>query len=73
MPDERRSDLSNKIEWINDLLVDYGLLEDDNWKVIKELKVVCNWIDRDNPRCDIDIYSLIDSNGWKQSTWKSLI
>lgn len=73
MPDARKCDLSNKIESINDLLVKYGLLEDDNWEIISELKVSCNWIDRDNPRCDVDIYSLIETQGWKQLTWKSLI
>lgn len=73
MPDMIRSDLSNKVESINDMLVKFWLLADDNREIINELKVVCNWVDRQNPRCDIDIYSLIETNGWKQSTWKSLI
>jgi len=73
MPDARKCDLSNKVESINDLLVKYWLLADDNRNVIKELKVVCNWVDRNNPRCEIDIYSLIQTQGWKQSTWESLI
>ena len=59
MPDMRKSDLSNKIESINDMLVKYWLLADDNWEIINELKVSCNWVDRQNPRCEIDIYSLI--------------
>ena len=59
MPDARKTDLSNKVESINDLLVKYGLLEDDNRNVIKELKVVCNGVDKQNPRVDVDIYQLI--------------
>lgn len=73
MPDMIRSDLSNKVESINDMLVKFWLLADDNREIINELKVSCNWVDRQNPRCEIDIYSLIETNGWKQSTWKSLI
>ena len=38
MPDEIRSDLSNKVESINDMLVKFWLIEDDNWKIINELK-----------------------------------
>lgn len=60
MPDKRKSDLSNKVESINDMLVKYWLLEDDNWTVIRELKVSCMWVDRNNPRCVINIYSLND-------------
>jgi Holliday junction resolvase RusA-like endonuclease len=73
MPDMRKSDLSNKIESINDMLVKYWLLADDNREIISELKVSCNWVDRTHPRCEIDIYSLIQTQGWKQLTWKSLI
>ena len=59
MPDARKSDLSNKVESINDMLVKYWLLEDDNWEIISELKVSCMWVDRKNPRCEVDIYQLI--------------
>jgi len=60
LPDRRRTDLSNKVESINDLFVKYGLLEDDNWEIIKELKVSWMGVDRENPRCEIDIYSLYE-------------
>ena len=55
MPDARKTDLSNKVESINDLLVDYWLLEDDNRNIIKELFIRCNGIDKENPRCEIQI------------------
>ena len=39
-PTKHRKDSSNLIESINDLLVDYGLLDDDNWFVIHEQKIL---------------------------------
>lgn len=54
-PDNRKTDLSNKIESINDMLVKYWLLEDDNWKIIRRLEVVSEWVDKDNPRAEIEI------------------
>lgn len=53
-PDKRPSDLSNKTESIMDLLVDAGLIEDDNWFVIKKLVLIFGGVDKDNPRCEIE-------------------
>lgn len=42
-PTLRKADITNKLESIMDLMVDYGLLEDDNFRVVpmfKELKGV---------------------------------
>lgn len=58
MPDNRKTDLSNKIESINDLLVKYWLLEDDNCKIIQEMNIYYKWIDRENPRCKLEITKL---------------
>ena len=55
MPDARKTDLSNKVESINDLLVKYWLLEDDNRNIINELNIRCGGIDKENPRCEIQI------------------
>jgi hypothetical protein len=55
-PDNKRYDLSNKIEWINDLLVDYWVLEDDNHKIIQMMNITSMWVDRENPRAEIQIY-----------------
>lgn len=60
MPDRRKTDLSNKVESINDMFVEYGLLEDDNWQIIKEMQITCLWIEKDNPRCEVSIYSLTE-------------
>ena len=44
--DKRRADASNKLESINDLLVDYGFLEDDNWFVIDTLTLLPIIVDK---------------------------
>ena len=53
-PDKRKADLSNKFESIADLLVDSGLIEDDNWFVLKDVHLVFGGIDRENPRVEIE-------------------
>ena len=56
-PDKRGTDLSNKAESIMDLLVDKGILEDDNWFIVPKLTIEMKGIDRTNPRCEIWIES----------------
>ena len=58
MPDNRKTDLSNKIESINDLFVRYWVIEDDNRKIIRNIEAESMWIDRNNPRCEIQIFIL---------------
>jgi len=60
-PDARKTDLSNKVEGINDLLVKYGYLEDDNCTIIKKMILSYKGIDRDDPRCEILISSIDDA------------
>lgn len=57
MPDNRVADLSNKVESINDLLVKYWLLTDDNRKIINEMYIACNGVDKANPRVEVEIYN----------------
>lgn len=54
-PDDRKRDLSNQIESVNDLLVDYGFLEDDNRRIVQEIHLYDGGIDRKNPRCEIEV------------------
>ncbi len=54
-PDKRKSDLSNKFESIADLLVDNGIIEDDNWSIVNDIRIIYKGIDREKPRCDIII------------------
>lgn len=49
----RRSDLSNKCESVMDLLVDSGVLTDDNWYVVPELKMKFGGVDKSNPRASV--------------------
>jgi Holliday junction resolvase RusA-like endonuclease len=52
-PDKRATDLSNKTESIMDLLVDAGILKDDNWYVVSELTLRFGGVDKENPRAEI--------------------
>jgi Holliday junction resolvase RusA-like endonuclease len=38
--DNRRRDLSNMTESVMDLLVDYGIIEDDRWQICRFVSVV---------------------------------
>lgn len=54
-PDRLRADLSNKFESIADLLVKGNILQDDNWKVLKEVHQFAMGVDKLNPRVEIEI------------------
>lgn len=48
-----RADLSNRCESAMDLLVDAGLIEDDNWEIIRKLTLEFGGYDKNNPRVEI--------------------
>lgn len=50
MPDNRRTDLTNKAESVMDLLVDNEFIIDDCWQEINPLHLECGGVDRENPR-----------------------
>ena len=52
--DFRRRDCDNGASSILDLLVDAGVLSDDNWKIVQTLKVA-NFYDKGNPRVKVEI------------------
>ena len=54
-PDKRRWDLTNKAESIMDLLVDNGILKDDNAHVVSKLTLVNCGFDKKDPRVIIMI------------------
>lgn len=58
MPDNRKCDISNKIESINDLLVDIGFIEDDNWTIIKSFTARVIGVDKENAGCRIRVDEL---------------
>jgi Holliday junction resolvase RusA-like endonuclease len=53
MPDNRKADLTNKAESIMDLLVDLKIIEDDSWKHIPRLILICDGVNKENPGADI--------------------
>jgi len=54
-PDKRASDLTNKAESIMDLLVDKGVLEDDNWWIVSNIELIFMGVDKEYPRCEVCI------------------
>ena len=55
---QRRCDLSNLIASIDDILVKYGVIEDDNYKIIAGHDGSRVRIDKDKPRTEIIIERL---------------
>ena len=54
-PDKRASDLTNKAESIMDLLVDAGILVDDNWWVLNKIVLNFKGVDKVKPGCSVQI------------------
>ena len=50
-----RCDQSNLTAAIDDILVKYGILSDDNFKIIASHDGTRVYVDRDNPRTEIEI------------------
>ena len=57
MPDNRKTDLTNKAESVMDLLVDCGIIEDDSWQFIPLLTLSCKGKNKDKPGVTIWIKS----------------
>lgn len=55
MPDNRKADLSNKFESIADLLVKAGILVDDSWQCLSPVLLVCEGVDKENPRVELEL------------------
>jgi Holliday junction resolvase RusA-like endonuclease len=54
-PDLRRKDLGNMAEGILDAMVDVGILQDDNWRVVNRLDLVAIGADKDKAGAKIII------------------
>lgn len=57
---ERRTDLTNLLEAIDDILVKYKILADDNFKVIAGHDGSRVYVDREKPRTEIEITRMTD-------------
>lgn len=55
-PDRRKFDLTNKAESIMDLLVDNGIIEDDNYSIVPRVTLVFVGVDKENCGADITMY-----------------
>ena len=55
VPDKRRRDIANYIEAIQDILVKYEVLRDDNYNIIYSLDGTRMYLDKENPRVEIEI------------------
>ena len=53
--DKRRRDIANYIEAIQDILVKYEVIKDDNHNIITSLDGTRMYIDKENPRVEIEI------------------
>lgn len=56
-PTKHKKDLSNAWESLGDLLVDAGILEDDNCFVVHDLRLVFGGVSPMHPRAEIEILS----------------
>lgn len=53
--DARKRDIANYLEAIQDILVKYNVLLDDNYNIVSSIDGCSMHIDRDNPRVEIII------------------
>ena len=58
MPTRRRVDLTNLMEATHDVLVKYGVLADDNYKIIQSVDGSRVEYDKEDPRTEIEITAL---------------
>lgn len=55
METRRKCDLTNLLQASCDMLVKYGILEDDNYSIIASVDGTSASYDKENPRCEIYI------------------
>ncbi len=60
MPTRRKCDLTNLLEAVDDIMVDAGVLEDDNYRIIASHDGSRVYYDKDNPRTEVEVTSLED-------------
>ena len=53
--DKRRRDIANYVEAIQDILVKYEVLKDDNYNIVYSLDGTRMYVDKENPRVEIEI------------------
>lgn len=71
MPSRRRVDLANLISAMDDVLVHWGVLSDDNRDVIAAHDGCRVYYDREDPRVEILITPMPDYRQWSEQTKKT--
>lgn len=56
---KRKADATNKAESVMDLLVDAGIIEDDNWFVVPKVELQFGGVDKEKPRVEIIIHEIL--------------
>lgn len=64
MPTRRKIDLCNLEEAISDVLVKYGVLEDDNRNIVASYDGSRVLYDKKNPRTEVEISKIKDYQQW---------
>lgn len=60
LPTRRRTDLTNLLEAVDDLLVHAGIIADDHYGIVEAHDGSRCFVDKDNPRTEITITRIID-------------
>lgn len=60
LPTRRRTDLTNLLEAVDDLLVHAGIIADDHYGIVEAHDGSRCFVDRDNPRTEITITRIVD-------------
>lgn len=58
MPTRRKADLTNLLEAVDDILVKYGILQDDNYTIVAGHDGSRVYYDKERPRTEITITSM---------------
>ncbi len=63
LPTRRRTDLTNLLEAVDDLLVAAGVIVDDNYNIVAGHDGSRCYVDKDNPRTEIAIWMMPEESG----------
>lgn len=72
LPTRRRTDLTNLLEAVDDLLVHAGIIADDHYGIVAAHDGSRCFVDKDNPRTEITITRMIDMPGEYQMRLEDL-
>ena len=65
MPDRRRVDITNLHSALHDILTHYGVIADDNCKIVVATDGSRVKVDRDNPRTEVIVTKVEEMTGFE--------